>query len=99
MQETRTCKKCGAEFSYERQRRSGRSRLFCSTTCRAERLADLNKQYQREGRYRTRSRATQRARIAKTCVVCGIEFTTVNQRTQCCGRACGYRLPGPKGPG
>ena len=96
MQETRTCKKCGAEFSYERKRQSGRSRLFCSATCKAERLADLNEQYRREGRYRIRARAAQRAKIAKTCVVCGNPFTTVNRQTKCCGSVCGHRLGTPK---
>src|SRR5258707_15317212 len=96
MQETRTCKKCGVEFSYLRKRQSGRSRQFCSATCKAERLADLNGQYRREGRYRVRARAAQRPKIAKTCVMCGIGFTTVNRRTQCCGAVCGHGLFTPK---
>ena len=96
MQETRTCQKCGAEFSYLRKRQSGRSRLFCSSSCKAERIADLNEQYRREGRYRNRTHAAQRAKIAKTCVVCGIGFTTVNRRTQSCGAVCGHRLLTPK---
>src|SRR5260221_14350797 len=96
MQETRACKKCGAEFSFERKRRSGRARLFCSATCKAERLADLNAQYRREGRYRTRPHAEQRAKIAKTCVICGIGFATAKQRTRCCGRVCGRRLGKPR---
>jgi hypothetical protein len=96
MRETRACKKCGGEFSYERKRKSGRSRLFCSATCKAERLVELNERYRREGRYRVRARAAQRAKIAKICVVCRIAFQTVNPLTRCCGPVCGHRFLTPR---
>jgi hypothetical protein len=96
MRETRACKKCGGEFSYERKRKSGRSRLFCSATCKAERLVELNEGYRGEGRYRVRARAAQRAKIAKMCVVCGFAFQTVNPLTRCCGPVCGHRLLTPR---